>query len=114
MNYQSAEERTAARDIAQAMVNGELASNGRLAGGTIIALLDDLDELLNANARLAPKAKAHDAALAYLSDLEWAATEMEHSASACEDAGLPLQVIDGNRAIATTLRSIVMVLRGGT
>jgi hypothetical protein len=59
----TAESRVNAREIATAMVDGTLAPSSRIAGGTILSLLDDLDELLHANARLAPKAKAHDAML---------------------------------------------------
>lgn len=64
----SPESRKSAREIASAMADGSLSPSSRIAGGTILALLDDVDELLNANARLAPKAKAHDRLQSYIAN----------------------------------------------
>ena len=56
----TAESRDTCREIASALAAGDLQGSPRLAGTTILALLDDIDELLHAKERLAPKAKDHD------------------------------------------------------
>lgn len=80
--------------------------DGSWARRVVMLLLDDIDELENANARLAPKAKAHDEVLQAATRLEFEAENLDDIAS--KDQAMPRCT----RSVARRLREIAARIRG--